>query len=96
MGIRSRVRSIDERVLQPKEPARAARRWWVLLVTAVATFVLTTLVLLALAEDLRFLIPLATAAFTVPVAFQAGFQFNNHLRATGRDRGGWPEQRVLR
>jgi hypothetical protein len=97
MGIISRVRAIDEHVGQPDKVRlrESARLWWVFLVVAVATFAATTLGLLLLSSDVRFLIPLATAVFVVQLSFLAGFLFNNHLRATERTSGGWPGYHVL-
>ena len=97
MGIISRLRTIDERATQSDEERikDSARLWWVFLVISVATFAVTTLSLLLLSSDVRFLIPLTTAVFTFQLSFLAGFLFNNHLRATGRARGGWPGYQVL-
>jgi hypothetical protein len=99
MGSLSNLRAIDDRVLgqQPDEKGarESARLWWVFLVISAATHGVTTLGLFLLSSDVRFLILLGTAIFTVQVSFLAGFLFNNHLRVTGRERGGWPGYRVL-
>lgn len=73
----------------------AARLWWAYLVISAGSFGLVSVALFLMSSDVRFLILLSTATCSVPMAFLAGFLFNNHLRATGRKMGGWPPYRVL-
>lgn len=73
----------------------AARWWWAFLLISAVSLVVNLFVFFVMSSDARFFLLVGPLIFAGTLAFLAGFQFNNHLRASGRTGGVW-HQRVVR